>query len=364
MDNTHPPINNTAQPHAWYVLTTLDPQQAEEHLLENSSEQGGFQFFIPYQFLKLRHTPAISPSGQAALPHGRPHVAANNETRSILRRYIFIRAHESALVQYLSGEWNQLGRSRIQFYLDRQRQKVTVADAMMGKFIEACSDMRLRFDVVPPIEGLAAGEEVILNTTAFRGEKARILGIKHTSHGLRLTLGLQLFAGSMVIRLSGISDGDIIREGQTQAPIDGSHLIDNVQRHLLAILSRRVNGKQTPETKMRDQETLAHLFNYRFHHFDNDAARRHFLALMLIAAHLLRDTVGRAELTEAALAELEVINARPASKAATDVRAYLHVALHIATGHPAYRDAAKAYIRDCQPKSLTLRRFVKLSRKI
>ena len=369
MDNGQQNAITETAPH-WYVLTTLDPQKAEKCLLEEElscegkpSQQGRFQFFIPYQFLKLRHAPSTSEAGRTTLPHGRTHVAANNETRSILRRYIFIRAHESELVKYLGGEWNRWTRGRIQFYLDGHKNKVTVADRMMGKFIEACSDMRLRFEVLPPIEGLTAGEEVILNTTAFRGEKARVLSIDHTSRGICLSLGLQLFSGSMVIRLSGLTEGDILREGQQKSPIDGSHLIDNVQRRLLTILSRKVNGKQTPETQKRDQEALVELFNYRFHHFDNDAARRHFLALMLICARLLRDHVGQSELTQAALAELDAINAKPTAKAATDVRAYLHVALCIATGQPSYRDAAKEYVREYQPKSQALRRFVKLIRK-
>ena len=84
---------------------------------------------------------------------------------------------------------------------------------------------------------------------------------------------------------------------------------------------------------------------------------------MLICARLLRDHVGQSELTQAALAELDAINAKPTAKAATDVRAYLHVALCIATGQPSYRDAAKEYVREYQPKSQALRRFVKLIRK-
>ena len=369
MENKQPHNGTKAQPPHWYVLTTLDPRQAESrlsevHLLPDSTpnEQGHFQFFIPYMFLKLRHAPSTGLAGHSTLPHGKSRVEANNETRSILRRYIFIRAHESELVEYLSGEWNQWSRNRIQFYLDSQRNKVTVSDRMMGKFIEACSDMRLRFEVLPPVKGLVEGEEVILNTTAFRGEKARILSIEHTPRGIRLSLGLQLFSGSMVIRLSGVSEGDILREGQQQSPIDSSHLIDNTQRRLLAILSRRVNGKQTTEVLEKDRETLLELFNYRFHHFENDTARRHFLALMLICARLLRDEMGQAELTEVAVVEVAAIEARAASKAATDVRAYLHVALYLATGQPGYRETAKEYVREHQPKSQALRRFVKLIR--
>ena len=84
---------------------------------------------------------------------------------------------------------------------------------------------------------------------------------------------------------------------------------------------------------------------------------------MLICAHLCRYKDDEKQLREAIQAKLTEINQRSESKAATDTRAYLWIALYISTQDPVYRDAAKQYVRDYQPKSPKLRSFVSLIRK-
>ena len=83
---------------------------------------------------------------------------------------------------------------------------------------------------------------------------------------------------------------------------------------------------------------------------------------MLICAHLCRYTADEERLREKIEESLSEINLRSESKAATDTRAYLWIALYISTHDPVYRDAVKKYVRDYQPKSAKLRRFVSLIR--
>ena len=353
---------------SWFVLTTLDPQRTEEQLAQENARRGTekpsrspMEYFIPYQFLKRRVSQGHD-RDVTDLPHSRNSVQANNETRSILKRYIFLRAREKELEQFLKGEWNRWSSSRLQFYLDVHRQRVTVPDRMMASFIEACSDMQLQFELGSSLDGLAVGEEVLLRSTPFRGERAQVLAVEHTPNGLVLTLGLNIIANAMVLRLPHVSANDVTRLQGGKYTIDGSHLIDTIQRQLMTILSRRVHGKSTDESRMKDSEVLDRLYTYRRHHFSTDASRRHFLALMLICAHLRRDRLGEAELSAQTKDELAAIATRPAAKAATDVRTYLQAALYLSTGDPTYRDAAKTYVREHEPKSNSLRQLVKLIR--
>ena len=361
-------------PLRWYVLTTLSPQQTEMRLqAENAARsasgdsRGALQYFIPYQFRKHRKgkgEPVGKASGEVpSIPRSPEKVKANNETRAALRRYIFLRAHEEELNAILNSDWNRWSDNRMQCYYDRERRKVTIPERMMEKFIDACCDLQIQFELVPSLDGLSADEEVLLNATPFRGERAKVLSVINTPQGPRLTLGLKIFSGAMVLRLNDIGENDIIRHPDEVVLADDSHLIDNIQRRLLAILDRRVNGQLSDEERARDRETLNSLFNYRYHHFENPSARRHHLALMLLCAHLRKDKPSVSELTAAAHAELKFINSRRSDKAATDVRTYLHCALYLATGNAVYREEAKAYIRDHEPKSLALRRLVKLIRK-
>lgn len=372
-DKQEPPVPSAGNDSLrWYVLTTLSPKQAEQQLITTNEERALatdgrqiFQYFIPYLFLKRRigyETTSDLNENDDVAPRSKAQARANNEARSALRRFIFVRAREREITGYLSSDQNRWSPNRLQFYLDRQRRKVTVTDRMMSMFIEACSDMQLHFEMGSPVDDITTGEEVVLCSTPFRGEKAYVMEARHTDSGLRLTLGLNMFAGTMSLRLTDITESDILRTHEGAVIIDDSHLIDNTQRQLLAILGRRVDGRQDEETRRQDNEVLDRLFNYRYHSIPSPSARRHFLALQLICARLRHDTASQEELTRQALTELALINERPETKAATDVRAYLQAALYLSTGDPTYREAAKIYIRDHAPKSKALRRLVKLIR--
>ena len=58
-----------------------------------------------------------------------------------------------------------------------------------------------------------------------------------------------------------------------------------------------------------------------------------------------------------------VIDKKRESKAATDTRAYLHIALYIATKKSEYREMARDYVRKYDPKSQCLRQFVSTATK-
>ena len=83
---------------------------------------------------------------------------------------------------------------------------------------------------------------------------------------------------------------------------------------------------------------------------------------MLICAHLRKDTDGEHSLREEVLSLLADINSQSESRASTDIRTWLWIALYISTGEPSYRDAAKQYVKDKQPKSKKLQQFVRLMR--
>lgn len=88
---------------------------------------------------------------------------------------------------------------------------------------------------------------------------------------------------------------------------------------------------------------------------------RHYLALMLICARMMGDEKALRQYVGLVNAELGDLSRLRESKAATDSRCWLHIAMFIATGKPHFRNLAKAYIRQYNPKSTYLRQFVKQS---
>ena len=362
------PASPKSKEQLWYVMTHLEPKMMEQRLQEENTSRvaegkAPFEFFIPYQFLKRRVANSAAADDASPYPRSKSVVETNNEIRSTLREFVFIRANEEELKAFTSGDWNKYVRCRLQHYKDRNGNNVTTHDVMMRKFIDTCILFRDRFEILPYAESVEQNDEVVLNTTPFRGEKARVLEVRHTRDGISLTLGINLFSGTMLLRLPNVGRHDILPlEGSTTSIAD-THIVDNTQNRLLGILSRRVHRKGTEESDRQDAATLDQLYHYRHHVIENDAARRHFLALMLITAHLRHDTDGQKALAAQAEQELATINARGDNRSATDVRTFLWVALYIATGNPGYRNAAKTYVQQCDPKSEKLRSFVRLIRK-
>lgn len=352
----------------WYVMTHLEPKQMEERLREENISRVAvgkepFEFFIPYLFLKRRVANEAVSENQTSYPRSKAAVDANNEIRTILKEFVFIRAKEEELDTFTSGDWNKWARCRLQHYKDRNGHRVTTHDKMMRKFIDTCIHYRDKFEILPYVGDITQNDEVVLNTTPFRGEKARVLEVLHTKDGVNLTLGLTLFSGTMLLRLSNVGRHDILPIDGNTTDIADTHIVDNTQNRILGILNRRVQRKGNKESESEDAATLDQIYHYRHHVFENDTARRHFLALMLITAHLRRDNAGKETLVDAAIQELEAINQKGDSRSSTDVRTFLWVALYIATGDPCYRNAAKTYVQQCNPKSEKLRAFVRLIRK-
>lgn len=341
----------------WHIMTALDPKIVEERLLDENMlrERDGrspFQYFIPYSFLKRRvadrNPEDESDEGQYFNPKNRADVAANNELRSALKRFIFIKAAQSDLDLLLADEANRPVYQTLWFYRDHSRQKVTVADADMQRFISACCDKRIKFEVWPALENLEENDEVVLNITQFKGYKAHVLEVHpHKNGGYSLTVGINLFHGALMLKLPHVRMQDLLFECRDATPTEREknryRLIEDTQRKLLAILDRRSQARYSDTAKRRDAATLELVYTYRFHHFCTPVMQRKFLALMLLCAILRGDRPGQALLlpqVEEALAQVE---SQPTGKTSVELRAFLQAILFLATGRPAMRAAALAY---------------------
>ena len=183
----------------WYIMTSPNPKAIEEYLLEENirrQERGEypFQYFVPYRFLK-RRIAGVGPNEEPENipyfnPKNREDVASNNALRAALKRYIFIKAGGRELENLLLDKTHQDFCKSLWYYRDKSRNKVTVRHSVMEQFINACCDKRLQFEVWPALDSIEQNDEVVLNTTQFKGYKAKVLEIRHDSrNGYQLTVG-------------------------------------------------------------------------------------------------------------------------------------------------------------------------------
>lgn len=364
------------EPRHWFVLTTFDPKDSEEQLRRenirrNDTGEPVLKYVVPTQLLKRRVSHELpEEQGDAGRdtpdmsdPRSRQLVRQNNEIRSALRRYIFIFGRESEIERFLSSDWNRYHHNRIQFFYDSERKRSYVAQRTMDEFVRMLADKRLSFELSPALDNLRTGEPIRFRNNAFAGRTAYVVDSRRTRNGNVVTVELDLIGNRLRLKVHHVRDEDIIfLDGERTRYAKNNELIKSHQRKLLAILRRRVNRKETEASRMDDQLTLNTIYATRFRRFDESetVAYRHFIAQILICVSLLHDHDEMAAYTAKAMAELEAIGRQSESKAATDVRSRLHIALFLATGKPEYRALARTYVREHQPKSDHLRSLVRL----
>lgn len=340
----------------WYVMTHYDMRRFQEWLkMENAERLGAgrsiVEPFYPREF--LRQQPGVSSEEEKE---------AANAVSEDLANFVFLKSTESD-IEGLVKAYRKLGfYSCLRHYRDTDGTYATVSEKMMQDFLQACVKHRGRFEITPPIRSIEAMDKVRIKSGPFAGYEASVARV-HLSHGaIHLDLALQLVSGVMNIRMANVDKNKVVILDRTSTDAIRTDFIDYTQNHLLLILEHRIKRVADEEVNRSDADMLTRLYRYRYHQVENEAARYHFMALMLICAHLCHYTADEAALREKLLGVLADINRKSESKAATDTRTYLWIALYISTHDPSYRDAAKEYVRVHQPKSPKLRRFVSLVR--
>lgn len=354
--------NLTEEP-CWYLMTHLEMSRFKDWLeTENAARLGDgraiIEPFFPGEFLKGRRTTKKdAPVGQQTPPEddtARAHIDFQN--------LVFLKATKRDIDRLVFDRWNLDFRIRLMYYLDTTGKPATVSAIVMQNFFEACLKYRGRFELCPSIDGIEKTDRVEIKTGPFAGYEASVLGVRHAKGEIHLKLAVELVSGVMHIEMKDVNRHQVVILNRSETDFIRNDFIKYTQNHLLPIIGRRVKRIDDEDSKRRDAAMLTRLYRYRHHQVENEAARIHFLALMLICAHLCRDEEGKTELQQQAQQTLANVNARGEAQATTDARTYLWVALYIATADPHYRDAAKQYVQACQPKSTKLRRFVSLIR--
>ena len=275
---------------------------------------------------------------------------------------VFLKTTESDIRNLVNNQSHLVYRLRLKHYLDTNGAKAIVPDKTMQEFLHACIKYRGCFEIIPPISSIEVTDKVRINSGPFAGHEAMVERVRLSHGSIQLDLAVELLSGVMNIRMCDVDKDKVTILNRNSADAIRTDFIEYTQNHLLNILKHRIDREQDPDINRNDADMLTRLYRYRDHEVKNEAARNHFLALMLICAHLCRYKDDEKQLREKVQDNLTEINQRSESKAATDTRVYLWIALYISTHDPVYRDAAKKYVRDYQPKSVKLRSFVSLIR--
>ena len=336
---------NTDNTTCWFVMTHLEMKYFMEWLKTENAQrlrngETVVEPFYPYDFLK---------ETEKSISNDFAHI-------------VFLKTTESDIRNLVNNQSHLVSRLRLKHYLDTNGAKAIVPDKTMQEFLHACIKYRGCFEIIPPISSIEVTDKVRINSGPFAGHEAMVERVRLSHGSIQLDLAVELLSGVMNIRMCDVDKDKVTILNRNSADAIRTDFIEYTQNHLLNILKHRIDREQDPDINRNDADMLTRLYRYRDHEVKNEAARNHFLALMLICAHLCRYKDDEKQLREKVQDNLTEINQRSESKAATDTRVYLWIALYISTHDPVYRDAAKKYVRDYQPKSVKLRSFVSLIR--
>ena len=333
--------------------------------------------FYPYDYLKARkestqvvplteterkfiEMKAKDGNRKVVVPETKTVVA---ETQNDFQDIVFLKALEDDIRDLVDDEWNKAFRVQLRYLIDpATKQPAKVSNAVMDKFYANCIKYRGRFELCPPIDGIEKKDWVEIKRGVFSGHEAFVTNIRHGKGGLHLDLAVQLVTGVMNIKMLDVKPQDVVLLNKSNVDAIREDFIEYIQNKLLAVYEHRVKTRNDAQTRLKDAATLGRLFLYNTYNVEGHAARIHFKALMLICAHLRKDADSEQSLKEETQSLLDDINRQSESKASTDIRTWLWIALYISTGDPSYRDAAKQYVKEKQPKSKKLCQFVRLMR--
>jgi CRISPR/Cas system-associated exonuclease Cas4 (RecB family) len=277
---------------------------------------------------------------------------------------LFLKGTEDDVKALVNDDWNKSFRVQLRFFTNTMTGlPATVSEAAMNEFFECCIRYRGRFELCLPLDEIESKDKVEIKKGVFAGHEATVVSVRHSKGELNLELAVELVSGVMSVKMYDVKAHEIVVLNKDATSAIRNDFIEYTQNNLLSIYKHRVMAVNDDETRRRDLRMLSRLNRYRAYKVESRAAKTHFTALMLICAHLRKNVEEEAELRKEVLQLLADINRQSESKAATDIRTYLWIALYISTNLPVYRDACKQYLRTHQPKSKKLREFISLMRK-
>jgi transcription antitermination factor NusG len=352
-------IKNTDSQPFWFLLNSQDPKEAEEILVNQNLvryREGKrlFQMFVPYQFLKRRIANANPADEKAETDYLNPKnvvdVKANNELRSLLRRYIFVNATRLEIEELFVSEFTKLKTRSIFFSRSYSSEPLTVRDKGMEQFINACCDKNFHFEIWPAISGLEKNQEVILNTTEFRGQKAWVLEVNRRNGVDEVTVGFNALADTVLVKVPHLHEKDILFETKslpsTLREDNRFRFIEDTQNKVLRLLENSFcTDTLTDVIQRHDIELLARLNLYRHRQYESPLLQAKHTALMLICAWLSNDRYDILKLSRRAIEQIRTLRLRPSDIPSQKMVPYLQSALYIATREPDYYESAISYYR-------------------
>jgi len=323
----------------WWVLRHLNPQVIDRQLSQlneqrTANDLEALTYFIPHQyareaFYKKENDKAYNNK-----------VKENNDLRSTLHYYLFVKATEPDINALVSGEWNRTSRLRLTMCRTKSGEPLWASAKDMDGLISLMSEYRELFNLEPSPDGFHVDDKVMLKAKVFKGYEFYVTKVRQKEEGASLTLELPIFNGRFILQTKSV---DVARQ---HLPMKLQELLSpgyvkRVEQALIAIVRHRYGRRKSVGNRQQaesDSEILHDLQFLSYMEFNDSKIHNHVKILLLLHAVLRKDR--RSIEHYVPVVEQMLSDSR---KPVTDEDAFATAVLYLATQDVSYRDAAKLY---------------------
>ena len=323
----------------WWVLRHLNPQIIDVQLSQLNEQRAAddkeaLVYFIPHQYAREAEYKKENDMAYNKM------VKENNDLRSTLHYYLFIKATEPDINSLLSGEWNRTMRLRLTMCRTKSGEPLWATAKDMDDLIALMSEHREMFNLEPSPEGFQIDDKVMLKAKVFKGYEFYVTKVRKKEKGASLTLELPIFNGRFILKTKSVDVAKQHLPMKIQELLSPDY-VKRVDQALTAIVRHRYGRRKSKGNKQQTESDSVILHDLQFMsymEFDDSEIHNHVKTLLLLHAALRKDRHS----IEHYVPIVEQMLTNP-TEATTGEDAFRMAVLYLATQDVNYRDAAKRY---------------------
>jgi len=312
-------------------------------------------YFIPHQFAKeavykKEHDKAYNKS-----------VKENNDLRSTLHYYLFIKATEPDIYALVSGEWNRASRLHLTMCRSKSGEPLWATAKDMDDLIALMTEYREMFNLEPSPDGFQVDDSVMLKAKIFKGYEFYVTKVRKKEQGASLTLELPIFNGRFILKTKSVDVAKQDLPMKLQELLSPDY-VKRVEEALTGIAYHRYGRKNSKDNsqQVETDSTILHDLQFlSYMEFDDSEVHNHVKTLLLLHAVLRKDRHAIARYTPV----VQQMLSHP-TEATTDKDAFMMAVLYLVTHDANYRDAAKQYAQKHKSLSEPLLQLIRVIKNI
>ena len=282
----------------WCILRHPDADligeifSGKRQVVFNASEDDGcplppYDFFIPFEDLKLRQRKAQTPADDDYKDYDA--MLDERALRSDLHHFIFIHEPKDVVKRILNAPWNKVLCHRLFAYRDEHGDPIEVRNSEVERFMTVVK--RYDFQILngEPSDEVREGDRVTVISGPMAGSDGIIKEIREREGQILLTITFAMFQDKMHVAVPGIHVSDVRLKSAEAQQLIQDPVIGHFEDQLIELLCHLHGKKGSHELNKEDQRQLRFLYQYTTIQFDDPANRTKFAALMLICAYLMND---------------------------------------------------------------------------